>query len=73
MKITDLIHHLTQAHNAGVTEVEFYDSVTHEGLQEDWMHYGSATTPFAILFANESEYFNKNSYTLEKNLKFTKR
>jgi len=75
MKITEMVNLLTQAQARGVTEIEFYDGVTHEGLQDSWHHYGSATTPFAILFESEKDYpeYCKNTYTLEKGLEFTKR
>jgi hypothetical protein len=75
MKITEMVNLLTQAQASGVTEVEFYDAATHEGLTEAWMHYGSTTTPFAILFESEKHYpeYCQNTYTLEKGLKLTKR
>lgn len=75
MKITEMIDLLTQAQASGVTEVEFFDAITREGLSEAWIHDGSTTTPLAIVFESEKNCLEccQNTYILEKGYNLIKR
>ena len=73
MKIKELIQNLQSATDRGVTDIEFYDDSSNEGLVIEWLHCGSDETPAALVLTHESKSIQKNNYTLGNGLKLTKR
>jgi len=73
MKISDLINDLNESIARGVTDIEFYDDTSNEGLVIEWLHCGSDETPAALVLTHESKSIQKNNYTLGNGLKLTKR